>query len=124
VIYAFLISLGVGGLSSGILAALWKAAQKLLSDERGAHAVTRANLGMAQTALELVEAARKDDKSRLEAVIAAKLVEIKELEADTYACNSPAVVRERLRKLLVSPPAPAASSGGAVAVLVPPTSKP
>jgi len=107
--YAFLIALAAGGIAAGILTALWKGAQNLLSIEKAAHEKTKGDLAATAKGLEISEAARGDEKARLEAVIAAKKAEIATLEADTYACNSPALVRERLRSLLHSPSADPAS---------------
>jgi len=106
VTYALLVVMA----ASGLLAAFWQAARAALVKERGEHQKTKGDLTAVSKALEISEAARKDETARLEAVIAAKKTEIATLEADTYACNSPALVRERLRSLLSSP-TPAAPSG-------------
>lgn len=114
--YAFLIALAVGGLASGILAALWQAARLACVEERAAHekeaTQLRAELAAAKAASQLLEARVVNDAARLEAALAAKKREIAELEADLYACNSPGLVRERLRRMLapgevLTPGAPA-----------------
>ena len=104
--YAFLIALAAGGLASGLLAAMWQAAKVALVKERADHQKTQADLAATLAALKVSEQARGENTARLEALISQKQSEIAALEADQYACNSPALVRERLRKLL-SPPAPA-----------------
>lgn len=109
--YAFFIVLALGGIVSAILTALWKGAQSVLIKERTAHEKTKGDLAATTKGLEISEAARKDEKARLEAVIAAKRAEIEALEADNHACNSPALVRERLRGLLSSPEVPSPGAG-------------
>ncbi len=109
--YAFFIVLALGGIASAILTALWKGAQSVAQKERAAHEKTKNDLAATVKGLEISEAARRDEKARLEAVIAAKRADIEALEADNHACNSPALVRERLRGLLSSPP-PDAPGGG------------
>jgi hypothetical protein len=107
--YAFLIALIVGLLGAIVLVALWQSTKQLLLKEKADHEKTKADLAATLTGLKLSEAGRTDEKARLEAVIAAKRADIEALEADNHACNSPALVRERLRGLLSSPSTP---SGG------------
>lgn len=108
--YAFFIALVAGLLVAIVLLALWQSTKQLLLKEKADHEKTKGDLAATVTGLKLSEAGRADEKARLEAVIAAKRAEIEALEADNHACNSPALVRERLRGLLSSPePAP---SGG------------
>lgn len=109
--YAFFIVLAAWGITAAILVALWKGAQSVAQRERSDHEKTKNDLVATMKGLEISEAARKDETARLEAVIAAKRAEIEALEADNHACNSPALVRERLRGLLSSP---SPTSGGGV----------
>lgn len=109
---ALLASLAVGSIASLVLAALWQGAQKICLQERAAHVQQLAEMeARYTTGLQLSEAARVDEVARLEALIEQKKADIATLEADQYACNSPALVRERLRKLLLSPTSTANSAG-------------
>lgn len=96
--YAFLIALGVGGLGIGLFAALWQAARAAYVQERAESEKLRGSLSAATTATRVSET----ERARLEAVIAGHKAEIARLEGDLDACQDPAVVRERLRRLLGS----------------------
>jgi len=106
VIYAFLIVLAVGGLTSGILAALWQGAKGALIKERSDHAATKADLAAATAAVKVSESGRASDNAREEALITALKKEVDSLEAKLPA--DPAAVRDRLNQLLggVVQPAP------------------
>lgn len=96
-----------------ILVALWKSTQlRENTTQHNLNAMT-GNYESATQGLLISEAARKDEKKRNEAAVAALRAEIAALESDLYACNSPALVRERLRKLLQSsvPEAPSSGAG-------------
>lgn len=110
----FLVVLVIGSLiSQVVLVALWKSTQ--LRENTALHnlnAMTR-NYESACQALQLAEAARKDENGRSEKAIAALRTEIATLEGDLDACRTPDSVRDRLRKLLLSsvPEAPAGGAG-------------
>lgn len=95
-----------------VLLALWKSTQLRENTlQHNLNAMTR-NYEAACMALQLAEAARSDERARSEHAMAALKAEITSLEGDLYACNSPGLVRDRLRKLL-QPPVPENASGGA-----------
>lgn len=110
--YAFLIALAVGLAGCGILLALWKGAEVREANTVKALELARHDVTATQAALQISEKAREVEKARLEAVIAGLKADIASLESDLHACNSPDLVRERLRRLLSSPvPAPASGVG-------------
>ena len=100
-------------ISQVVLVALWKSTQ--LRENTALHNLNamRGNYEGACAALQLAEAARKDEKGRSEKAIAALRAEIATLEGDLDACRTPDAVRDRLRKLLLSsvPEAPAGGAG-------------
>ena len=94
-----------------VLVALWKSTQlRENTVQHNLNAMTR-NYESACMALQLAEAARSDERARNEHAMAALRAEIASLEGDLYACNSPGVVRDRLRKLLQSSMSEASSNG-------------
>lgn len=103
---AFLIALVLGGGLSGVFAALWKGVLGVLAAERAAHEATKSTITAASKAVEIAEAAQLEIIAQYDAAMAAKRVDILALEADNHACNSPALVRERLRKLAAAPVIP------------------
>lgn len=113
--YAFLAALVAGGIASTILAALWQAAKKSLEQEKAEHQQTKNALAAATTGVEISEAARSDEKARLEVLVAQLKKEIDSLA--TNLPRDPAGVRSRLNELLGSAkgdvPARDASGAGA-----------
>jgi hypothetical protein len=114
VIYALLIVLAVGGISSGVLAALWQGAKAALIKARADLATQVAATTAADKAAELSEAARTDERARMDAVVTSLNKEIADLEANLP--RDPAAVRNRLNELLgpVQPTPPVPSRGGSI----------
>ena len=110
--YALLISIGLGALSSAILAALWQGAKGALLAEKAKSQDLATQLTAVTAAAKVSEMARADDKARLEQVITQLKKEIATLEAS--APHDPAAVRARLQQLLggVSKNVPVPGSGG------------
>lgn len=96
-IYAFLVTLVVGVITTLVFALLWKSAQKKLVTEQAAHAATTQNLVVTQAAVQLSEMARTDNTARLEAVITGLRKEIEDVEA--VHSLDPEAQRARLAKL-------------------------
>ena len=94
-IYAFVISLGAGAISSLTLALLWKSAQKALVEERAAHAATSQNLVATQAAVRLSETGRSGEEVRLEEIIVALKAEL----ANVKNSDDPEEQRKRLERL-------------------------
>lgn len=113
-IYAFLIVLAVGGIVSGVLAALWQGAKGALIKARAELAQQTAATLAAEKAAEISEAARKDERARMDAVVTSLNKEISDLEANLP--RDPAAVRNRLNELLgpVQPTPPVPSKGGSI----------
>jgi Cu/Ag efflux pump CusA len=117
VTYALLIVLAAGGLSSGILAALWQGAKGALIKERSDHDSTKADLAATNTGLKISEAARGDERTRLNTLIVELKKEIATLEANLPA--DPGAVRDRLNQLLggVQSPVPVPDPGAGIGPL-------
>lgn len=100
VIYAFLIALGVGGLTSAIFAALWKGSQLATVKAWADLEASKKELATAKADGEIAALRSADDAKRLNAVIEGLKLEISGLENDVATCRSPDAVRARLRGLL------------------------
>lgn len=98
--YAFLVLLAVSSIVCAVFAALWRGAVATVTTERANTEKVRRELSAVDTALDISEASRGDERRRLEAIIAHLKLEIFTLENDLAACSNPTVVRERLRRLL------------------------
>lgn len=118
-IEALLVVVGLLGITCAVLVALWKGAELKLVQEQAAHKTTKAEAANVSAAIGLSESARTNEAARLEAVIAHLKQEIASLENDLSACESPDVVRDRLRKLLAPPPPAPAGLGTSPNGLVP-----
>lgn len=110
--YAFFILLAASGIGAAILVALWKSTEIREKGARNELEGANRELFATRTAVQISEAARADEKARLESVIAGLKKEIQNLETDLAACSSPDAVRERLRRLLTIPSDLSSSSGG------------
>lgn len=93
------------GLLGGIVVAaggvIWALIAKArLTDARHEAETLRAENDSLRAKLAEAEAAATDRTSRLETVIADYKRQVTDLEADLARCQDPAVIRDRLRKLL------------------------
>lgn len=98
--YAFLILLAVALLGALVLVALWKSTEVKLKAEAVAHDRTKLALATAEKGTEISEAARGDEKARLEQVVTNLKGELSQLEKAIDEKANPADVRARLRQLL------------------------
>lgn len=110
-IYAFLIAVAAGGTSSGILAALWQGAKGSVIKARADLAQATAATAAATKAVEISEAARGDERARLNNLIVELKKEVAALEVNMP--RDPAGVRSRINELLgaVQPPVPVPAPG-------------
>lgn len=109
VIVALALAVAAASGTAVVLAVKW-------GRERSAAARLELLLGEERMVREQVAAdlaARAEDAARYERVVRDLKAEIARLEGDLDACNDPGVVRDRLRRLLSSPEAGRAPSGGA-----------
>lgn len=110
-IEAALIALVLSVGTIAVLVGLWKGAQAELVTQEARLVRVAGELEATRLQLGASETARATERARDAAAMTTLKQEIASLENDLVACESPDVVRDRLRRLLGSP---AAADSGAV----------
>ncbi len=95
-----------------IVVTLWKNAELREANAVKALELSRTEADVLRVELAAATRLAGEDRTRLEKIIATLKADIAALESDLHACNSPGIVRERLRRLLSPPDGSAASSNG------------
>ncbi len=95
-----LVVLALALIAGAVFAFLWQSGKTALVVEQAEHAKTKVALTSALSAVDATTAMAANSKARLEAQLENTKAAIQALEADLAACNDPAAVRSRLRKLL------------------------